>query len=284
MRRDSAAGRGRARRSAWLAVLALAVAAAAAWGEGLGATDQQGVRLLRFTIHSRLLHRDLPATALVAPGVAAGPRPLVVFLHGKGAGGQDSNLYPEVFAALARLGSRAPIVVFPNGGEDSYWHDRAGGAWGSYVTREVIPAAVARLAADPRRVALGGISMGGFGALDIARLHPGRFCAVGAHSAALWTRAADTAPGAFDDAGDFARHDVIAAAARTRAYGGVPLWIDAGTLDPFRAADTRLAQTLRRRRLAVAFRVSPGGHDGAYWRSQWARYLGFYAGALARCR
>ena len=54
------------------------------------------------------------------------------------------------------------------------------GAGARYVVREVIPADHAPLRhVDPRRVAIGGISMGGFGALDLARLHRGRFCAVG---------------------------------------------------------------------------------------------------------
>jgi len=163
--------------------------------------------------------------------VSAGPRPLLVFLHGKGED-QDSNLDDAMFAALARLGSRAPDVVFPYGGADSYWHDRAGGAWGSFVVNEVIAQALSRLHADPKRVAIGGISMGGFGALDIARVHPGRFCAVGAHSAALWVSGGESAPGAFDDAQDFARHDVIAAARAGDPYRGAAVWIDVGTDDP----------------------------------------------------
>jgi enterochelin esterase-like enzyme len=257
--------------------------AAAAWAAASGATDRHGVTLVHFDIYSRLLHRSLPASGLIPPGAPPGQRPLLVFLHGKGADGQDSNLIPELYAALARLGRRAPVIVFPNGGTDSYWHNRRSGAWGDYVEREVIAAAVARLGADPRRVAIGGISMGGFGALDIARLHPGRFCAVGAHSAALWRSGGETAPGAFDDAGDFARHDVLAAAAGSASYGGVPVWIDVGTADPFRAADTRLAAELRGHRPSLAFHVWPGGHDGAYWRSHWPAYVGFYAAALAGC-
>jgi S-formylglutathione hydrolase FrmB len=64
-------------------------------------------------------------------------------------------------------------------------------------------------------VAIGGISMGGFGALNLARLDPRRFCAVGGHSAALWASGADSAAGAFDDAADFSRNDVIGTATRT---------------------------------------------------------------------
>ena len=75
--------------------------------------------------------------------------------------------------------------------------------------REVIPTVVRRFDIDPRRVAIGGISMGGFGAYDLALLHPERFCAVGGHSPALWLEAGETAPGAFDDAADFERNDVV---------------------------------------------------------------------------
>jgi S-formylglutathione hydrolase FrmB len=162
-------------------------------------TDTRGARVLRFTINSPLVHGTVPVSAVVPAGVSAGLRPLLVFLHGKGEN-QDSNLDNAMFAALARLGSRAPDVVFPYGGADSYWHDRADGAWGSFVVNEVIAQALSRLHADPKRVAIGGISMGGFGALDIARLRPGRFCAVGAHSAALWVSGGQSAAGAFDDA------------------------------------------------------------------------------------
>ena len=151
----------------------------------------------------------MPVAAVIPAGSTARPRPLLVFLHGYGAN-QNSYLTDAMFAALARLGAQAPDVVFPYGGPDSYWHDRADGAWGSYVMREVIPRAIARLHADPLRVAIGGISMGGFGALDLARLHPGRFCAAGGHSPALWVSGGESAAGAFDDAADFARHDVIA--------------------------------------------------------------------------
>jgi S-formylglutathione hydrolase FrmB len=149
--------------------------------------------------------------------------------------------------------------------------------------REVIPQAIRRLHADPRRVAIGGISMGGFGALDIARLHPGRFCAVGAHSGALWELGGDSAPGAFDDAQDFARHDVLAYARGARPYAGTPVWVDVGTDDPFRSADAALARSLRGK-TTVELHVWPGGHDGSYWAGHWNRYLAFYAGALAHCR
>jgi S-formylglutathione hydrolase FrmB len=247
-------------------------------------TNEHGAHEIRFTIDSPLVHRSLPAVAVVPQGTDGRGRPLLVFLHGKGTDGQDQNLTSAMFAALAAEGRNAPDVVFPNGGQDSYWHDRASGQWGRYVVAEVIPQALALLHADRHRIAIGGISMGGFGALDVARFYPGLFCAVGGHSAALWPRAADTAAGAFDNAGDFARNNVLGAAGTSNLYGRVPVWLDVGTGDSFQPADAALARELRAHGANVKFSPAPGGHDSSYWDSRWQDYMAFYAQALRACR
>src|ERR687888_2185029 len=75
---------------------------------------------------------------------------------------------PRSCVPLQQLGDRAPVVFLPEG-DVGWWHNRAEGPWGSYVLREAIPAVLARTGADPHRVAIGGISMGGFGALNFGR-------------------------------------------------------------------------------------------------------------------
>jgi S-formylglutathione hydrolase FrmB len=269
--------------SALLALLALPLCACGS-GEDAPA-DPQGARVERVTIDSAAVGRKQPVTVVVPPGEAPRrPRPLLVFLHGRG---QDdrSHLDAPMFAALRRLGPRAPIVAFPDGGGSSYWHDRDDGAWGRYVTGEVIPQIARRFGADRRRVAIGGISMGGFGALDLAaHAAPGRFCAVGAHSPALWQTGGETADGAFDDAEDFAAHDVIAVAReRPTAFAAQPLWLDAGNEDPFLPGDEAFAAALRAGGVDVRLATPPGGHEDAYWEGRWKDYLPFYADALARC-
>jgi S-formylglutathione hydrolase FrmB len=231
-----------------------------------------------FTVESRLVGKSLTQRVVLPPGKTKG-RPLLLLLHGRGAG-PDSLASDELRRALQELGRRAPIVVLVNGGDHSYYHDRADGRWGSYVVDEVIPAAVDRLHADGKRVAIGGISMGGFGALDIARLSPGRFCAVGGHSAAIFPSGGDTPEGAFDDAEDFAAHDLLKAArANPDLYGRTRVWLDVGDADPFRFTDAELADLLR----GETFHVWEGGHDTSYWLPNMADYLRFYAGALERC-
>lgn len=260
-----------------LVAATLVVSAAALLGPG-AAPAADGVEVVRYKLHSRFVHRTLRQTAVLPPGGGAG-RPLLVFLHGRGRAGNEANANRAFYAALRAQGERAPVVVFPNGGDHSYFHARRSGNWTRYVVDEVIPRAVDRFGVDPYRVAIGGISMGGFGAFAIASRRPGRFCAVGGHSAALWLRSADAAPGAFDNAADFARNDLIGLA---RALGPQPwprrLWLDGGRADPFRVAGERFAAALH-----IRMHHWAGGHTGAYWHRHYERYLRFYAAALAAC-
>jgi enterochelin esterase-like enzyme len=244
---------------------------------GCGGDDAPaGIRVRDYTVHSKAVHQDM-AVKVVVPG--SGKRPLLVFLHGRSAN-ESSYLHDPFFKALKALGSRAPIVAFPDGDNDKYWHDRDSGRWGRYVMREVIPQVARRYGADRHRVAIGGISMGGFGAFDLARLHPRRFCAIGGHSPALWRTGGETAPGAFDDAEDFARHDVVAGA---RRLARLPVWLDAGDRDPFRPGDAAFVARLRSAGGHARVHEWPGGHNGDYWNAHWGDYLRFYARALKRC-
>src|SRR5204862_8194254 len=116
--------------------------------------------------------------------------------------------------------------------------------WGTMVLKEIVP--------RDGRVAIGGISMGGYGALMLgAHRH---FCAIGGHSPALWMSAGDSAPGAFDDAEDYARHDIV----NHPPHYAAPVWIDVGTEDPFHDAAVRYA-----REIHAQLHVWPGGTTAA---------------------
>jgi S-formylglutathione hydrolase FrmB len=223
----------------------------------------RGARLVRFTLHSQLTHRDLHEV-LVEPKRHG--RWLLVLLHGKGAG-PSQFLSQPFFDALAALRDHAPEVLLLDGGDDSYWHDRGDGAWGSMVLREAIPAGLRRTGAH--RIALGGISMGGYGALLLGSRNRA-YCAVGVQSPALWTSPGATAPGAFDDAQDYERNDVY------RLRPPQPLWIDLGASDPFHDATLSYA-----RRAGVHAHVSPGGHDTIFWDEHMPAFLRFFAHACA---
>jgi S-formylglutathione hydrolase FrmB len=126
-------------------------------------------------------------------------------------------------------------------------------------------------------VAIGGISTGGFGALNLGR-HQDRFCAVGGHSPAVFERGNDDISFGFDNAADFARNDLIGIARKRSPYAA-PVWIDVGDHDELRPAAALLARELRARGADVTFHVWPGNHDGDYWNQHFADYLRFYVDA-----
>ncbi|HTS73572.1 MAG TPA: alpha/beta hydrolase-fold protein [Gaiellaceae bacterium] len=230
-------------------------------------------KVANFALNSKLMGRQMYGV-LVTPAGGGKGRPLLVFLHGYGAAPRD--MFTGAFAAaLRRLGNRAPVVVLPEG-DVGWWHDRAGEPWGRYVLHEVIPAAVARSGADPKRVAIGGVSMGGFGALDLGRIAPQRFCAIGAHSPAIFS--SDPGFDSFDGPADFRRNDLLRIARGHSPYRA-PVWIDIGNRDELRPGAAALARELRADGAHLSFHVWPGEHTIRYWNAHFADYLRFYADA-----
>lgn len=247
-------------------------------------TAEIELRLGEVTIDSEAVGKPLEVSVIEPIGPSTGKRPLLVFLHGAG-GSNESFLENEaVLTGLVQLGDEAPVVAFPEG-EESWWHDRASGNWGEYVVREVIPTLRRRFGTDPRRVAIGGISMGGYGAYHLGLAYPRRFCAVGGHSAGLWLDPSEEYPGAFDDQADYEANDVLGAVeADPNAFGATPVWNDYGDQDWFVPGNAAFVTALESStETPLTAHVWPGGHDAAYWDTHWPQYLRFYAGALANC-
>lgn len=277
------------RRRRIVAVAGLLLGAVAIWlivyavNDATSPEGFSGAEVEEIEIDSAAVGRRLAVEIVVPQDLEEGEqRPLLVFLHGSGSS-PESNLNEAMFDALAAQGERAPVVAMP-AGEESFWHDRADGDWGKWVTDEVLPAVERTAPVDGERVAIGGISMGGFGALDLARLNRGEFCAVGGHSAAIWQSAGETAPGAFDDAEAFEAHDLIdAAAADPGPFLEQPVWLDSGDVDPFRPGIEAFAAQLEAAGAELRLEISPGGHESSYWQRHWSDYMRFYARALAEC-
>jgi S-formylglutathione hydrolase FrmB len=233
-----------------------------------GYSSTYGARVVHYSLASELLSRRLDEVGIVPPGVER--RPLLVLLHGRHdptrpyslssrKSGPESMLSDALFAGLAELGKDAPIVVLLNGGQHSWYHDRRNARWASMILDDAIPDAIRRFHARPDRIGIGGISMGGYGALHRA-----------------------SPPVAFDDAADFARNDVFKAARKGR-FNRVPVWIDGGSNDSFHDTDAAFVSLLRTRGVRVTYHVWPGAHTASYWEAHMAEYLRFYASALAQC-
>lgn len=235
-------------------------------------------------VDSEAVGRELDVSVIEPVGRTKEKRPLLVFLHGAGGSNESSIGNEAVLGTLAELGDEAPVVAFPDG-EESWWHERASGEWGRYVVEEAIPAVSRKFGTDPERVAIGGISMGGYGAYHLGLTYPGRFCAVGGHSAGLWLDASEEFPGAFDGQADYEANDVVATVqADPDAFGATPVWNDYGDEDWFVTGNAAFVEALETSTTTpLTAHVWPGGHEATYWDTHFPQYLRFYAKSLANC-
>ena len=198
-------------------------------------------------------------------------RAVLLCLHGR----NNDHTYAFEHIGLHRFvaASQLPwMVVGVDGGSDSYWHARATGVDPQRMLfTELLPQVLRQTGDVP--IAVMGWSMGGYGVLLAAADHPGEVAAVCAASPALWSSYAQAAPGAFDDAGDFARYDLRR---RVDTLRSLRVRIDCGEDDPFLAADRGLANLLP----DAISDFGPGFHEAASWRARVPAQLTFLQTAL----
>ena len=216
-------------------------------------------------------------TRSLVPSDAGERPPLLILLHGRGEDGPDKMASAEVgeragAGGLARAGRavarrrRVVVLARPRLGD-----------WGRMVVDELIPAAAEEFGADPRRVAIGGISMGGFGALHLAALHPERFCAVGG------AFARGVRGGGRDGAGRVRRRrglrrDRPPRRGRSRSPQG------RGSTSATRTRSRPPCASWSKRMRSPDWHPWPGGHDSDYWDAHTQEWMRFYIRSLARCR
>ena len=167
------------------------------------------------------------------------------------------------------------LVTVDGGG--GYWNPHPGDDPMAMVIGELIPRCQRLgLGRAPRRIAVMGISMGGYGALLLAEKYPDLFAAVAAISPAVWT--------SYPQAGrptrrlrvgrGVRRGDVVTHAA---ALGRRPVRVASGYRDPFYPGVQALARALPP---GAVVAVGPGCHDGSFFTAQEPPSLAFLAGHL----
>ena len=236
------------------------------------------------TFYSAARRRTVGYTIAYPPGHRAGDElPLVVMLHGYRGNHADAlaGMSPAQALALKPRGRPlAPMALVTVDGGDGYWNPHPGDDPMAMVTGELIPRCRRLgLGRRPRRIAVMGISMGGYGALLLAEKYPDLFAAVAAISPAVWTsypQARQANPGAYASAAAFAASDVVTHAA---ALGRRPVRIAAGYRDPFYPGVRALARALPP---GAVVDFAKGCHTGPFFLQQEPPSLAFLARHLMR--
>jgi enterochelin esterase-like enzyme len=235
--------------------------------------------------YSGALDRDMSYYVYLPPGygIDAQHYPVLYMLHG-GGGSKDEWLAYGLVDALDRLIAshdvQPSILILPQG-DTGYWVNQPGGPrWGDYVAFDLVRQvdATFRTLSDEQHRAIGGLSMGGAGALQLAFNHPTIFGVVGAHCPALHRD--DGTFSLYGTGADFVQREPIDLAAVAPGIENLHIWIDAGELDPWLERDRLLDQVLASRGIPHTWRTLPGGHEGPYWQRNSPTYLRFYDAAF----
>jgi enterochelin esterase-like enzyme len=200
------------------------------------------------------------------------PLPVIYLLHG---GGADETQWPDLRVqtesdALIASGVQPFVVIMP-GGDYGAAVDYA-----IFVFDELIPAMRNQLPirTDPAGQAIGGLSLGGYWALNIAFHHPDQFAAVGGYSPVVAS----------------ASNDLVSLARTATGLDQLRFALDVGDADPLAAGARQLSEALHARGLSVSFTINSGGHNRPYWRSHTHDYLSFMTASFTspvhwpRCR
>jgi enterochelin esterase-like enzyme len=226
--------------------------------------------------------RRQPVDVYLPPGYASHPQrryPVFYLLHGfpgrPGAFLQTVRLGVVEDVLLAKRKAQPVILVMPFGSTgtftDEEWANgvRPGDGWETFVARDLVRTVDSRyrtIRAGWAR-ALGGLSEGGYGALNIGLHHPGEFRVLESWSG--YERAADLRSIFGHEQPLLARNSPLVqlpqdAAALKRAHTYV--WFYTGSDDRLRGQNAAFAGELAREHIPYRFFVVRGGHDWALWR------------------
>ena len=273
------------RRRLW-ALLFAAAATGAAFTSCASSSSQPAAQ----TFHSAALGRTMRYQVSVPPNADAKRFPVVYLLHGHG--GQETDWFTH--SAAAEVANKAGLVVVTPDGGNSWYLNTPAERWEDYITRDLIQEVESRWPVRPgrRSRAVAGLSMGGYGAMNIALRHPELFALAASMSGALDT----TRPSSvfsygreaevnawFGPPGSVTRrdNDVYRLAAQAVPANLPYFYLDCGVDDAWFGVNREFAEVLKARGIAHEFHEESGDHNWVYWDRQVKTVLALAAKRLA---
>ena len=243
------------------------------------------------SVPSRILGRSVPYCVILPPryGEDANRRyPVLYYLHGLG-DNQQMFVRSGGFNLIEELWDRHEIgdfILVSPAGYASFFMNSYDGRfrYEDFFIQEFMPFIENRYRVAARRESrgIGGISMGGYGALRMAFLHPQLFGSVSAHSAALMEKLPAISVGNSPESGrlqilgnvfgsppdrSFWDRNNPLTIARTAEFAGMKIYFDCGSEDDygFEAGAEALHKVLLSHRIPHEFHLYPGGHNWGYF-------------------
>jgi len=243
--------------------------------------------LIEATFFSPAIQKQVQLKAIV-PDTGTGPFPVFYLLHGYS---DDHSIWLRRTRIEMYVHELPLIVVMPDGLNGFYTDHEEGPAYGRYMIEDVIGFVERVLPVKKDRSArcVGGLSMGGYGALRLALAHPDVFVSATSHSGAAGLNA--------DQVGEERRaafkrifgseyrgtkHDVVALAEKVKksARHKPKLRIDCGRDDTLFKNNQALHAALEKMGYKHEYAEFPGDHNWDYWDEHIREALEFHCKAL----
>lgn len=245
--------------------------------------------LAQLHFRSNTLVKQVAATVII-PNV---PPPWSTFylLHGLS---DDHTIWTRRTRLEVYAENLPMLIVMPDGYRGFYTRHESGPDYAAYIADEVVDFIERTFNVKRSRTAraIGGLSMGGYGALRIGLGYPDRFQSITSHSGALMhgTHIKGKPPGGLtidEYRATFGRspagtdHDLLHLARRARKAKSLPaIRIDCGTEDFLLDANRTVHAQLVRDKIPHDYEEFPGAHTWDYWDTHIQRALQFHAQQL----
>jgi len=226
---------------------------------------------------------------VILPDVGEPPFPVYYLLHGL----SDDYTIWQRRTRIEWYARELPlIVVMPDGFRGFYTNNEQGPAYATYVAEE-LPAFVERnfpAGSGRGKRCVGGLSMGGYGALRIGLGYPDRYASANSHSGALLFGHNPIRDSDFDSAEiericgsdpGGSEHDLLMLAERAQRTGALPsLRIDCGSADFLIEDNREFHERLDELGVPHEYEEHPGEHNWDFWDTHVQAALRFHCRAL----
>lgn len=209
---------------------------------------------------SRALGRHV-TYSVVLPEQGAGPFPVLLQLHGRG---DDHTGWIKLSNLVRYARQYQMIIVIPDGGLSVWTNMSDTERYEDYLMEDLWAHVGATFHVRPGPWAIGGLSMGGYGAMRLGLKYPDRFASVWAHSG--WYPNQEQLLRSGRSAINAADADVFMHAERVARAGVQPeITFDCGTEDGLLDHSRSLHTHMERIGLPHRYLEHPGGHTWEYW-------------------
>lgn len=223
-------------------------------------------------------------TMLVALPQKPGPHPLIVQLHGL----SDDHTIWQRRTTIECEADRIGAAVLMLDGGTSFYTDAADGTgdWEKHILFSIALAERTFPIGGRRdRRAIGGLSMGGYGAMKLGLKHSALFGSVVSHSGVLdigrWLADNPSMPRMRGIYGSKVRPSENPLRLVRQAKPLPRLWIDCGSEDFLIEHNRRFHRLLMRHGIRHEYREHPGSHNWDYWQARLAASFDFHAATFA---